>query len=219
MKEIEIINFKIILFNLSPIDPHEFEKRLWVEFDNVFDKTEFTIPTDPNIPVDMPILRLASDDNIFKMELSKDRFTFYLDSKEGEKLKFESLKKYFKFIKSALEKIELKFYRFGLIITAIKKDESPVESIKNKYFKINRDYSEMLIKYNVPFSYKEKNYNEVVNITGAQATVGKSEPFSVVFIQRDINNVVINEKEAVDVFVLLEQIIDRTSSNKMDNII
>lgn len=158
---------------------------------NIFDAMPQMIPVPRELPPEVPVVILTSEEKEYTCNISRSRIDFVLQRTNDEKSNSDLLKdfnaKVAGFVKSVLSKQEV--IRFGLVSRYFHQDNTALQTLRKKFFTSAVDGAEELsLRFNrVTESYGYK-INDIHEISAAEAiTNGKSEKG--ILIQRDINNI------------------------------
>lgn len=175
---------------------------------NLFDAIPRILPIPRELPVDVPIVVLASENNAFTCNISRSRIDFILTRISDEKSNTDMLKdfnaKVSGFVKVCTEKLEIS--RFGMVAKYFIQNTNPAITLKKKYFTNALDgAAEITLRYVKKSDYYGFIINDILEISAAEAvTNGKVEKG--IYIQRDINNnQVIGKQLSIDVLEKLSQ--------------
>ena len=163
---------------------------------NTFNGMPQILPIPKELPTDVPVMILRSDDNEYICNISRSRIDFICkrinDSKSNIDLLQDFNLKVAGITKYLLNKQEV--IRFGMIARYFFKDNEAVSILQRKYFKNTVDDAiELSLRYNKKSSEYGYEINDVLEISAVEMVVN-NRPEKGILIQRDINNVPNHEK-------------------------
>jgi hypothetical protein len=168
-----------------------FEKDYNGEFENISIKLKETfediistmlIPIDTNAPSEIPRLTLTARE--YNINVSKNRMDIIVNKQDADNLiaRMNSF---------AFHLFEIHIKRIGYICTHFV--EKPAVRVLNEFLEkefVSNDYSEISIRVNKPFKFKDKNCNNIENATPGQVNsliTGSPVIKDGIIIQRDLN--------------------------------
>ena len=171
---------------------------------NVFDGIPQSIPVPRELPAEVPILVLRSENNEYTCNISRSRIDFIISRVNDTKTNADMIKD-FSIKVPALSKFiteKTKIIRFGMVSRYFYQDNTATRTLRNKFFSQAVDGAEELsLRYNRKSNSFGFEVNDIHEITAAAAiTDGKQEMG--ILIQKDINNNQANNKQ-LDPDVLL----------------
>lgn len=163
---------------------------------NIFDAIPTTLPIPPQLPNDVPVISMRSLNNEYVCNIARSRVDIIRQRTDDNKTNQELLKdfnsKVLGFAKYILGKQAT--IRFGLIARFFHHDDKPVDTIREKFLKIDvSNVSELSIRYNRNGESHGYRINDIVDVAAAEAVLGGVASKGI-FILRDINNVPIVDK-------------------------
>jgi hypothetical protein len=164
---------------------------------NIFDGMPQIIPIPKELPPDVPVMILRSEDNEYSCNISRSRVDFILnrtaDIKSNEALLQDFNAKVSGLTKIILDKQELS--RFGMIARYFHQDNVATRTLRNKFFTPVVDGThELSLRYNKKSNAFGFEINDILEISDAEA-VANGIVSKGILIQRDINNQPVQGKE------------------------
>ncbi|WP_415906559.1 hypothetical protein ACMXYX_04920 [Neptuniibacter sp. QD72_48] len=157
---------------------------------NVFDGMPQILPIPPELPAEVPVIMLRSENSIYSCNISRSRIDFFLNRKNDDVSNLEMLKdfnlKVAGLTKYILDKQEV--IRFGMVARYFHSDPNALTTLQNKFFTQAVDGTcELSLRFNKKsdaFGYK---INDIHEISSAKIDQNNHESQGIL-IQRDINN-------------------------------
>lgn len=168
----------------------------------IFDAMPMILNLPPDVPAEIPLAQIKSTDNIYALNIARNRTDFIISPNyQEDRLPHDAYKQYKavieKFYKAIVGSIAVK--RVGVIFTLFEAAEDNVRPIYDKYLKENfpAGAAEAMIRTNQQTMNKGIVYNNIRNVQSANLHVGK-DLYKGVIIQLDTNNVPTDEVIPVD---------------------
>lgn len=157
---------------------------------NIFDGMPQILPIPQELPADVPVMVLRSNDNQYTCNISRSRIDFIVNRTNGEKSNADLLKdfnlKVAGLTKYLLGKQEVS--RFGMVARYFHKDNTASRTLRNKFFTtIVEGANELSLRYNKKSSAFGYQINDILEIGAAEA-ITNGIPEKGILVQRDINN-------------------------------
>lgn len=201
-----IINLQFAIFLRNIVERPDLEfSRLNSDMLNLFDDIPQVIPVPREVPVEVPVMILRSTSGEYSCNISRSRIDFFYSrmdiNRSNQIITGDFEVKSLAIIKSILKVQEVS--RFGLVARYFHKDNSPIHSIRRRFFSALVDGSEELgLRYNKPFSSHGLRLNDIIEINNSEMILD-NESIRGVHIQRDVNNVPTQDDVGIDKFVEL----------------
>ncbi|MGS0680637.1 hypothetical protein ACVBIL_05705 [Shewanella sp. 125m-7] len=164
---------------------------------NIFDGMPQIIPIPQELPTEVPVMVLRSENKEYACNIARSRIDFIVqrtsDIKSNSDLLTDFKSKILGLTKVIQEK--QKISRFGLVARYFIQDNTANRTIRNRFFTPAVDGSqELSLRQNKPSEMYGFNMNDIIEISSASAlTNGISEKG--ISILRDINNNPIHNKD------------------------
>lgn len=190
------LQFAFFLKDITERPDVEFED-LNSELLNIFNGIPTQIPIPRELPTDVPMKTLRSENNEFSCNLARSRVDFIYqridDIKSNSEILNDFNAKVAGLTKYILSKQEVS--RFGMVSRYFNQDNTAVHTLKNKYFNSSVDGAcELSFRYNKKTESYGYEINDIIEISSAEMLVN-GDSSQGILVQRDINN---NPKKVAD---------------------
>jgi hypothetical protein len=164
---------------------------------NIFDGMPQIIPIPKELPPEIPVMVLRSNNNEYTCNISRSRIDFILnridDDKSNSALLQDFNAKISGITKAILDKQEVT--RFGMVARYFHQDNMATRTIRNKFFTSTVDGThELSLRFNKKSNAFGYGINDILEISAADI-VNKGALTKGILIQRDINNAPIHGKD------------------------
>jgi len=164
---------------------------------NIFDGMPQIIPIPKELPPEIPVMVLRSNNNEYTCNISRSRIDFILnridDDKSNSALLQDFNAKVSGITKAILDKQEVT--RFGMVARYFHQDNMATRTIRNKFFTSTVDGThELSLRFNKKSNAFGYEINDILEISAADI-VNKGALTKGILIQRDINNAPIHGKD------------------------
>lgn len=160
---------------------------------HLFDQMPTIIPIPNGAPPEIPSVILKSSDEIYVCNISRSRIDLIMNLGNVDSPSDSIMEEYIAKIRPYISLVFSlkKILRFGLIGQYIIKTENPIGKIQANYIKKDLgDLEELHIRFNKRFQNKGLLFNNIVEIGQVDLLSGENlVQDKGVFIQRDVNNV------------------------------
>lgn len=157
---------------------------------NTFNGIPTQIPVPRELPADIPIKTLRSENNEYSCNLSRSRIDFIFQRANESKPNTEILKDFNSKVAGLIEYITKKqeISRFGMVARYFHHDNTAIHTLRSKYFNSNVDGAcELSLRFNKKSESFGFEINDVLEISSAEFQAPDSTTKGIL-IQRDINN-------------------------------
>lgn len=164
---------------------------------NIFNAIPSIINIPRELPPDIPIVTQRSESNEYICNISRARIDLHFQRINEEKSNTQLLADFNAKVNGLVTYVLKKRHitRFGMICRYFHPHKNPTEVIRTKYFKdCIGEVAELSFRYNKKESTLGWEINDMVEITSAVISFNGKEDNGV-FVQRDINNNVITDKD------------------------
>lgn len=192
------------------------------DFSNLFNGVPTILPIPPDAPLDIPLVQLKSESNLYQLNISKSRADLFMNPLQAESyndklaLDFVTLSKLFISVFSKLCNIN----RIGYVILTHKESNSPSKLISEKYFKPNfKDSDELSFRRNINRRVKGILINDILELASSELTNPSVGTKKGVLIIRDLNNKEVSVMKKEEIESLLEDFLKSTSLNLIEKIV
>jgi len=194
---VHVTNLQFAIFFKGIVDRPDLEfSKLNDQLLNLFDTIPLTNPVPRELPNDIPIVTLRSEDEKYSCNIARSRIDLYFNARDKELSNTDILKDFNLKVKAFSEYVisEQDITRFGMVCTYFIEDNTATHTLKKKYFSgaIN-DPEELSLRFNNIAKCENIELNDIVDISKKTLSFKGGKPIKGIVIQRDINNRSVNE--------------------------